>query len=140
MANGLRHFSKPEIIITPSHARKLLLWFFGDVGLSVPPAENLTDEDIAFAQALFLEAVDASYAYGYVHIMFDVFYMKPPTDIEAMLKDFVRKAAKQWFHHAAGRDFSNPKIYSFAKTTLVWKFRSTWQIRIATGDLSAAWR
>lgn len=98
------------------------------------------DSDIAFAQALFLEAIDASYAYGFVHIVFDVFYMKPPTDIEGMLKEFVRKAAKQWFDHATGRDLSNPKIYSFVKTTLVSNFSPTWRIRMATGELDAAWR
>jgi hypothetical protein len=46
---------------------------------------------MGFAQALLLEAIDKSYAMGYVHAIFDVFYMKPPIDLQAMMKDLSRR-------------------------------------------------
>ena len=66
----LKHFQKDEIVISTEDARKILIFFFGN---NVPPVEQLTDQDIAFAQALLLEAVDKSYAMGYVNAIFDVF-------------------------------------------------------------------
>jgi hypothetical protein len=56
MANGLtlKHFKRDEILIKPDEAQKLLVFFFGK---SVPSTDSLTDDDVAFAQALLLEAM-----------------------------------------------------------------------------------
>lgn len=131
---GLKHFQKNEIKITRSDARKILIFFFG--GNNVPTSESLTDEDVAFAQALLLEAIDKSYAMGYVEAVFNSFYMKVPTDIAEMMKDFARNAAKNWFDHAAGKDLSNPKIYEMVRVTISNNFSQVWAIRMGGGDLT----
>src|SRR6266700_1839839 len=123
---GLKRFKKEDILITREGARKILIFFFGS---NVPPSDNLTDEDVSFAQALLLEAVDKSYAMSYVQAVFDTFYMKIPTDIGEMIKDFAKKAAKNWFDHATGRDLSKPHIYHNVRVMITANFRETWQMR-----------
>ena len=130
---GLRHFQKDEIRITRADARNIVVFFFRN---NVPPAASLTDEDVAFAQALLLEAVDKSYAMGYVEALFNSFYMKVPTDIAEMVKDFVKKAATNWFDHATGKDLSNPKIYESVRVMISNNFSTVWRIRMSAGDLT----
>jgi hypothetical protein len=134
--NELRHFTKDEIYISPEDARTILRFFFG---ADVPPAEQLTIEDQGFAQALLLEAIDSSYAMSYVQEIFDAFYGKIPTEFSAikdMIKDFVKQASKTWFDHATGKDLSNPRIYMSVKNRIAANFRSTWVIRMRTGELT----
>ena len=124
----LKHFQKDEIVISTEDARKILIFFFGN---NVPPVEQLTDQDIAFAQALLLEAVDKSYAMGYVNAIFDVFYMKVPTDIQGMMKN--------WFDHATGKDLSKPKIYQSVRTMIISRYGGThgvWAMRMQGMELT----
>jgi len=135
---GLKHFRKEEILISRDDARTILLFFFG-LATEVPPSDQLTDDDIAFAQALFLEAIDESYAMGYVQAIFEAFYGKPPAsfdNVKDMIKDFVKAAAKHWFTHARGEDFAHPKIYESIRSTIAVKFKSIWAIRMVTGELT----
>jgi hypothetical protein len=131
-SSGLRHFKDSEILIGREQARNILIFFFGN---NVPPADTLTNADIAFAQALLLEAIDKSYAMGYVQAAFDAFYMKIPTDFTSLVKDFAKKAAKNWFDHAAGKDLSNPKIYRMVLNQIQASFGSVWQMRMQGLDL-----
>ena len=133
VALELKHFKRGEIKIGRDDARKLLVFFFGN---NVPLAENLTDDDVAFAQALLLEAIDKSYAMGYVEAVFRSFYMKVPTDIEEMVKDFAKQAARNWFDHATGKDLSYPKIYASVRAAICSNFRTVWEIRMSGGDLT----
>ena len=99
----------------------------------------MTDDDLGFAQALLLEAVDKSYAMSFVQDVYDVFYGKVPTGFDAikdMLKDFVKKAARTWWDHATGKDLDDPKIYTAVKAALTSNFRSVWVIRLQTGELT----
>jgi hypothetical protein len=72
---GLRHFEKSEIRITVAQAGKILSFFFPSQALP----ESLTDGDVAFAQALLIEAVDASSEMSYVQILADKAF-RPPVD------------------------------------------------------------
>ena len=137
VGNELRHFSKDEVYLSPEDARLVLRFFF--TGDRVPDADQLTVNDLAFAQGLFLEAIDSSYAMSYVQEIFDAFYGKVPTEFSAlkdMIKDFVKKAARTWFDHATGKDLSNPKIYMSVKTRIAANFRTVWIIRLSTGELT----
>jgi len=132
----LRHFGADEIIITADDANLILRFFFGD---NVPPADQLDADDIGFAQALFLEAIDKSYAMGYVHIVYDCFYMKIPGSFDSvkdMAKDFVKKSAKHWWDHATGKDMNKPEIYAAVRAVITVKFRSVWEIRMQGGGLT----
>jgi hypothetical protein len=72
---------------------------------------------------------------GYVQAVFDAFYMKVPTDIKSMVEDFAKKAARNWFDHATGKDLSNPKIYQMVLTQIRANYGSVWQIRMQGLDL-----
>jgi hypothetical protein len=132
----LKHFRPDEILISADDANTILRFFFGS---QVSPSGELTGEDIAFAQALLLEAIDKSYVMGYVQIVFDSFYMKVPgsfDSVEDIAKDFAKKAARHWFDHATGKDLANPKIYESIRRVIIVNFRSVWVIRMQGGGLT----
>ena len=132
----LRHFEQDEIIVSADDANLILRYFFGE---EVPPAGQLTNEDVGFAQALFLEAIDKSYAMGYVHIIFDCFYMKVAgsfDDVKDLAKDFTKKAGKRWFDHATGKDLGKPEIYNNVFAQMKASFRETWKMRMQGASLT----
>jgi len=74
-----------------------------------------------------VEAVDASYALGYIKIVYDVFYMKPPTSFGKALTKFGRKAATHWFKHATVTELTNAKIYDAVRISISRNFRSAFE-------------
>lgn len=57
-------------------------------------------------------------------------------DIKSMVKQFLKQAVKHWFKHATGKDLDDPKIYESVRATVARNFRSVWEIRMATGELT----
>jgi hypothetical protein len=130
----LRHFSGDEVKISKEQASLVLRFFFPDQSVS----PNETDEDTAFAQALLLEAIDKSNDEGYIEILFRQLYGKVPTDfsfIKDVAKEFCKRALKNWFNHATGKDLENPEIYENVRAQIRRNFRSVWTIRVQTGEL-----
>jgi hypothetical protein len=130
---GLKHFSKDEIRIRPDQAARILRFFFPD-----QPVTSVTDEDVEFAQALLVEAIDASNEMSYVQILADK-TLRPVADfgfIKDLAKEFCKQAYKNWFRHATGKDLADPKIYESIRRTISRNWRSAWSIRIATGELT----
>jgi hypothetical protein len=131
----LRQFQANEIIISRHDAWKILKFFWPECHL---PENELTDQDVAFAQALMVEAIDASYKMGYVHILYDAFYGKIPGslgDVKDMIKEFAKAAAKHWFKHARKNDLKDAEIYSTVRVTIARNFRSVIALREQTGEL-----
>ncbi len=109
---------------------------FPDQQVSEP---QLSDEDISFAQALLIEAVDSSREMGYVQILFEKAAYKVPTDfsfIQDLAKELCKRAVQNWFRHATRKDLSDPQIYEMVLNTLRRNFRSVWAIRVQTGELT----
>jgi hypothetical protein len=134
--NELRHFAPTDVKITKEQAGRVLKFYFPDRPID-PGA--LSGDDIAFAQALLLQGIDASMEMGFAQIIFDKAYMKPPTDfsiIKDIAKAFAKQAVKNWFRHATGKDLADPQIYEAVRRTLARNFRSTWAIRMETGELT----
>jgi hypothetical protein len=132
----LRHFAPTEILITKEQAGRILKFFFPN--MPIPPGA-LMEDDLSYAQALLVEAVDASTEMGYIQVLFDKAFMKVPTDfslIKEVAKALAKQAAKNLFRHATGEDLSDPKIYETVRKTISWKQRTTWQIRLQTGELT----
>jgi hypothetical protein len=130
---GLRHFRKDEIRITPAQAERVLRFFFPD-----QPMTSVSDDDVEFAQALLVEAIDASSELGYVEILADK-TLRPLADlglIKDLAKAFCKQALKTWFRHATGKDFTDPQIYEIVRRTISRNWRSVWSIRVATGELT----
>ncbi|MDB5373880.1 MAG: uncharacterized protein JWP04_2522, partial [Belnapia sp.] len=122
-------------ILTREDAYAVIRFFWHDPGM-LPDA--FTEADVNFAQGLLVEAIDATCAMGYVEIIFDNFFMKVPRDLNnllGMLKKVAKAAAKHWWKHATDKDLADPKIYETVRVSLARNFRSTWDIRKATGEL-----
>ena len=121
--------------LLPEQAARVLRFFFPDQPID---AGRLTSADIAFAQALLIEAVDASAEMSYVEVLFDKAFMKPPTDysiIKDVAKSLCQQALKNWFRHVTGEDLGHPEIYAAVRSQLARNFRSAWIFRMQTGDL-----
>jgi hypothetical protein len=132
----LKHFSGSEVKLDQHDAFAILRFFWLEPGME---PSQLTVEDRAFAQALLVEAIDKSYDMSFVELLFKNFYGKVPSSFEAvrdLVKSFAKEAAKRWFQHATGKDLENPQIYESVRATLARNFRSVWQIRLQTGELT----
>ena len=91
MANSLQHFRKEQLIVNRSQAARVLRSFFPDQ----PASEAaLTDEDMGFAQALLVEAVDSSREMSYVQVLFEKAAYRVPTD-SSFVKDLARPCASK---------------------------------------------
>ncbi len=76
-----------------------------------------------FAQGLLVEAVDASYALGFVEAIFKGAYAQPGKSAIAFLKTFARKALAKWFKHAKHTDLANLKLYLRIRDQLSVNFK-----------------
>ena len=135
MAVNLQHFSGTDLRLDQQQARRVLKFFFPSTDID---HINVTDEDRSFAQALLIEAINASAELGYVKIVFDKMYT-PPTDF-GYIKDLAKQLTKyglvNWFKHATGDDFRNPQIYLIVRNQLASNFGSVWSIRLLTDELT----
>jgi hypothetical protein len=134
---GLRRFGEGEIYLSQHEAWTLLKFFWPYLRLT---EKELTPSDINFAQGLLVEAIDASYKMGYVHIVYDTFYAKVPgslAGVKSLIKSFAKKAARHWFKHVTARtNFDDVEIYDAVRGQLAVNFKSIVEIRQATGDLT----
>jgi hypothetical protein len=133
----LRHFKPDEVKISKEQAARVMKYFFPDLPIQ---ASLVTNEDAGFAQALLIQAIDSSNEMGFVHVLFDKAYMKPPVDF-SIIKDIAvslcKQAFKDWFRHATGDDLKDPKIYDAVRGQIIRNFRSVWADRInGTGELT----
>ncbi len=110
-------FAPEEIIFDDDEIKEILLFFFPGYESSVNSfTMNHTMRE--FAQGLLVEAVDASYAMGFVEIIFRGAYGQPGKSATAFLKTFARKAAAKWFKHAKATDLATVKIYDTVRRQL----------------------
>jgi hypothetical protein len=135
MSSQLQHFAGSDLRLDREQARLTLKFFFPSAGID---HVNITDDDRSFAQALLVEAIDASAQMGYVQILFEHMY-KPPTGfdfIKDLAKDLVKYGSVTWYRHLSGKDFSDPKIYLSVRNTIQYQWGSVWDIRLQTDQLT----
>jgi hypothetical protein len=154
----LRHFDKSEIFLTPDEAWYVLRFFFKKVGFPrVHPQRRLPChyilegeyggvryEDVQFAQALLVEAMDASFKLSILERLGrSVAKGGPIKSImkrvgKEALKIFAEEKLKEWFPHMEKKDLKNPKIYMLVRDRLAngggfgkagW--HKAWQHRVA---------
>jgi hypothetical protein len=122
----LMKFTPNELIFDEAETKAVLIFFYPNQSALISQA-NINDDIRGFAQALMVEAVDASYALGYIKIIFDVFYMKPPAKFGKALVKFGKKAAPHWFKHATATDLTNAKIYDSVRSSISRNFRTDFE-------------
>jgi len=133
---ALKRFLPQQVYLTKEQAWDVLRFFFPNAmgGLS---SGSLTAADCAFAQALLVEAIDASCNLGYVEAAFRSFAGKIPGAFS--LAAFAARAGLHWFKYAKADDLKDPKIYEVVRLTLQRNFSTVWQLRVAGGGYVGAY-
>ena len=123
-------------VLDQGEAHEVLTWVFGSVSVS---KAQLNDEDRAFAQALLMELLDASFKLGFVEALFKA-SAKVTSGAKKVIIAFLKGAGKNLVRYKDKDDLKkmmeDPKIYKAALDTLARNFKSVWKIREATGELT----
>jgi len=124
MANyvNLRKFNESELIFDEIET-KIILKFFFTSSRSQITSMTVTKRVREFAQGLLLEAVDASYAMGFIEALFRS-SANPGAGPLKVIKKFGKKAVKHWFKHASEGDLLDVKIYEIVRWQLERNFRT----------------
>ena len=122
MAN-LLHFSENELYLDDMQASKVLDFFgFSTIGTMI------TMRDREFAQALLVEAIDASRSMWYIQTLYKS-ASKPSSSAESIIKSFAKKALTRWFKSKVAGKEAKVVIYDSVKSTIRWKTSSIWRMR-----------
>jgi len=119
---NLRKFKKEELIFNDEETKVILRFIFKNRHNLINTLE-INDKIREFAQGLLLEAVDASYALGFIHSLFGGAF-NPGIAAKKIFMKFSRKALKHWFKHASAKDLINIKIYNSVRQALEVGFTS----------------
>ncbi len=121
---GLREFEARELLFDEEESKTILKFLFkGAVSESQIESMQVTDRVRGFAQGLLVEAVDASYAMGYIEALFRA-SVNPTGGAAKIMKSFGKKAVKHWFKHATAADLRDIKIYESVRLRLAINFKS----------------
>ncbi len=120
----------------------MLRFIFGKVGFPPPDSNSprqlnchyIYDEDVQFAQALLVEAIDASKKMLLVERLFRG-TADPSGSVKSVIKGFAKAAVRDWAHaegwfdHADKDDVRDHKIYESVVNTLRGKWKDSWHWR-----------
>jgi hypothetical protein len=121
---GLRKFNQDELIFDKVETIIILQFIFrGYVSEARLKTLNVTDHVREFAQGLLVEAVDASYAMGFIEAIFKS-SVNPSAGAKKILKKFGKKALKHWFKHASPKGLLHVKIYEIVRKQLAVNFQT----------------
>jgi hypothetical protein len=121
----LRNFSEHELIFDETETKDILKFFFQHHRQRIDAA-TVTTGLRNFAQGLLVEAVDATYALGYVEILLTAFY-NPGSGMKKALMKAGRNATRHWFKHATDHDLHNAKIAEAVRRQLSYAFATSMQ-------------
>ncbi len=116
----LKSFKSSELIFDNDETIIILKFIFSSQH-SIIDELDITDEVREFAQGLLVEAVDASYAMGFIDSLFRA-TMNPQDGAKKVITKFGRSAAKHWFSHATAKDLMQIKIYDRVREQLSYSF------------------
>jgi hypothetical protein len=118
----LINFNPSDLVFDEEETKEILKFFF-KTDLAFIDSIAIDDRIRNFAQGILIEAIDASYAIGYIKIVFDVFYLQPPKPMRKVFTKLGRKVAMYWFKHARATDLLNIKIYEMVRSKIAEGFR-----------------
>ncbi|MFN3882355.1 MAG: hypothetical protein ACK4L8_13110 [Nitrincola lacisaponensis] len=118
----LRQFKQDELLFDEDETRIILKFIFKPVDHELIDSLPMSDSLRGFTQGLLLEAIDASYAVGYVRGIFES-AANPQKGAIEIIKSFGRKASRHWFKNASVHDLQNVKIYNFIIDEIAARFR-----------------
>jgi len=116
----LHKFKEEELIFDDEETILILKFIFKNQHNLIDGMDN-NNRVREFSQGLLLEAIDASYALGFVASLFGGVY-NPGAEVKKILMKFGRKALKHWFKHATVKDLMQIKIYDVVRKQLESNF------------------
>lgn len=119
----LREFDPEELLFNEEETRTVLKFIFKPTDHSLIDTLPMSDALRGFAQGLLVEAIDASYAAGFVQAVFRS-AANPAKGAVEILKRFGKKASQLWFRHATVHDLQRVKVYQFVLDRLAIGFRN----------------
>lgn len=116
----LKKFNDSELIFDDQETIEILKFIFKNKRDTV---EALTvDRELReFPQGLLVEAIDASYAMGFIEALVRS-VARPQAGIRNIIKKFGKKASKHWFKHATASDLRKIEIYERVREQLELNF------------------
>ncbi|WDE03451.1 hypothetical protein SG34_018905 [Thalassomonas viridans] len=130
----LRQLSADELLFNEQETRIILKFIFKPADHELIDSLPMDNYLKGFAQGLLVEAINASYAVGYVEAIFRS-TANPTQGAVDVLKKFGREASKLWFKHASAHDLQDVKIYDFVRDHIALAFRSTLRNFLADVEL-----
>ncbi len=124
----LRIFNEKELIFDEAETKSILKFFFKHLGQPIDAA-IITRPLQCFAQGLLVEAIDSTYALGYIEILWRASY-NPGANMQKALAKIGKKAAVQWFKHATQEDLLKAKISSLVRDRLAYSFMSVFHMML----------
>lgn len=129
---ALKTFSKGDLVINSEDTLKIFAFFFGDTqGIT---SKDITDHDRAFAQALMVEAIQSSQAFGVTEILFKLFGAGTASKfslVKEITEFMIKKGGSLWFNN----NIKHPVVYETVRRTITYAFvHSEWGARWATGE------
>lgn len=119
---GLKKFTPSELLYNKSETKEILTFFFPKNASSITNL-RVNNDVRGFAQGLLVEAIDTSFALGFVEALFRSLMTLRPSII-TIGKKFVSNSVQHWFAHASPHDLRNIKIYVIVRQRLQLNFRT----------------
>lgn len=124
----LRNLSEHELIFDEVETREILAFFFRHLRQRISSV-TITTELRNFAQGLLIEAIDATYALGYIEILWRTAY-NPGSGMLKALSKIGRRAAKHWFKHTTQKDLLKARVSSRVRDQLARSFSSVFTMML----------
>ena len=131
----LRRFKPEELLFNEAETRTVLKFIFAPTHHKDIDSLPMSDRLREFAQALLVEAIDASYTIGYVKALIES-VANPTKGAIKIIKSFGRKASLHWFKYASVHDLQNVKIYDFVRDAIAVRFIRRFQLLMTKYELN----
>ena len=110
MYKEMKTFKHHELLFNKDETVHILKFIFKPSEHEFINELEITDRVRSFAQGLLVEAIDASYAMGFVDALFRA-SANPTSSVVRLLKKFGKEAAAHWFKNVKASDLQNVKVY-----------------------------
>lgn len=118
-----------QLIFDETETREILIFFWP--GLRREIAEmSVTNETRRLAQSLLISGIEASYAMGYLQIVFETI-ANPKGGLKKMGQKLAKAAAKHWWKHTKAKDLENIRIYESVRATISNHYSSMIRLMIS---------
>lgn len=117
-----------DLVFNEEETRDILR-FFWPMYASRINSMDIDTNTRRLAQGLLVAAIDASYALGFVDLLFTSI-AKPGKRLASMGKKFVKKYAKHIWKHATEDDLLNARVYGTVRRAVAYQCRYLLEARL----------